>query len=319
MRKISVKIGVTAVFALALFALSISQASTQEGEGQGQGQGQGEGPPQVDCGAGESIQAALDSAVDGDTINVSGICNEAITIAKNGIRLIAMPGAEIIAPAGSDLDAVRVRALNVLITGFSAITGESRGILVQRSGSATIRDNTIMNSVRQGIRVGESSSARINNNTVTNNGNHGIFITDSSFARVDGNNMITSNARIGIIVSGSSHARIFDNTITGNLASGILLASGGSADIDGNVITDNAFHGIEFFLNSSARLARSFSGPNFPNTLKRNGRFGVLCQHFSALQVRVEQVFGTDGDINASGNTSITDCAVSNPAKDPNF
>ena len=64
MRKISVKIGVTAVFALALFALSISQASASVEE--------------VECDDGDRIQEALDEAEDGDTIEVSGTCTEKI-------------------------------------------------------------------------------------------------------------------------------------------------------------------------------------------------------------------------------------------------
>ncbi|MDX1482886.1 MAG: right-handed parallel beta-helix repeat-containing protein [Alphaproteobacteria bacterium] len=277
------------------------------------------GTKSVDCSAAETIQAALDAAVPGDTIEVSGTCNEAVTINTAKIKLVGVSSAKVIAPAGSGA-AIRVRAMNAEVSGFMAITGVTRGIQVERSGFALIRNNTIVGSGSQGIFIRESSSARIDNNTVDGSGSHGIHITDSSFAQVEGNNVVKNNGRHGIIVSGSASGNIYGNTITSNASNGILLADGGNADIDDNVITDNAGNGVRVGRNSSARLARNVSIAN-PNTFQRNGVFGVSCREFSSLQVRVIQIFGTGADANVSGATSIgvTDCALGNVASDPNF
>ncbi len=313
MRKISVKIGVTAVFALALFALSISQASAQKFKDKT------EGPVtlQVDCDAGQSIQAAVDGAGDGDTINVSGTCNERFTISKNRIKLIGLTGASIIGPDNSG-DMIRVRGSNVLIDGFSTLTGDRRSILVERAGSAFIRNNIILGSGSTGIGVKESSSARIENNTIENSGTHGVRVTESSFARVVGN-LIKNSVRKGVIVTQSGSAGIFDNTITENQV-GIVMNTGGAGSIDNNIITDNDGDGIAIRNGSAVRLQRSASVSN-PNTFERNGGttgsgdVGLRCLGFSSIQLSVAQIFGTGVDANFAGDTSIReDCAASGPA-----
>ena len=258
---------------------------------------------EVEC-PDDTIQEAVDDAEPGDTILVSGTCNESITIDKDGIKLIANPGAKIIGPAGSG-SLIRVRALNVEITGFTTLTGDRAGITVERSGSAVISDNTVKNSGGFGITITGGSSAILENNTVKKNGSHGIRVTDSSFARIEPNNLVMDNGGHGIIVHRSSAARIFGNTITGSLNStGILVTASGSADINENIITDNVGDGISVSSSSSARLAETrFIATG--NTLKRNGRFGVRCRGFSSLEVRVVQVFGMGVDENISGQRAL--------------
>ena len=46
----------------------------------------------VKCEKGKTIQAAVDGAVDGDTITVSGTCTEIVTVTTNGITFIGDPG-----------------------------------------------------------------------------------------------------------------------------------------------------------------------------------------------------------------------------------
>ena len=293
MRKISAKIGVTALFALALFALSISQASAQKFKDKA------EGPVtlEVDCDAGESIQAAVDSAVDGDTINVSGTCNEAITIDKNRIQLIGGPeagpqGASIIGPA--ETPAISVRGLNVRIVGFSAITGgdggitprddprtrQEVGIWVRRGASAIILNNTVKDSRWHGIRVRQGSSARIENTTVTNNGSNGIRVVDSSAADILG------------------------CTITFNQSDGIRVGRESAAVIDNTTSSDNGSDGIDVQENGGIRLSPTIF-TNQTNTFERNRRFGIRCKTSSTIQVQADQTFGIIPDQNNSGDTSI--------------
>ncbi len=88
MRKISVKIGVTAVSLVIALGLSSGTAEAQKAPKE----------PKtavllVDCSdPKQSIQAAVDSAVDGDTIVVSGTCNEEnVTITTDGITIRGDP------------------------------------------------------------------------------------------------------------------------------------------------------------------------------------------------------------------------------------
>ena len=250
-------------------------------------------------------------------IGDSGTCRETVIISKNRIKLIGLTGASIIGPDNSG-DMIRVRGSNVLIDGFSTLTGDRRSILVERAGSAFIRNNIILGSGGTGIGVKESSSARIENNTIENSGTHGVRVTESSFARVE-DNMIKNSVRKGVIVTQSGSAGIFGNTITENQV-GIVMNTGGAGSIDDNIITDNDGDGIAIRNGSAVRLERSASVAN-PNTFERNGGttgsgdVGLRCLGFSSIQLSVAQNFGTGVDANFAGDTSIReDCAASGPA-----
>ena len=280
MRKISAKIGVTALFALALFAFSISQAFAPLGGGGGGGGGQG--PTQVNCDAGDTLQAALDSAVEGDTINVSGTCNERITVRIDNVTIVG-DGTAIIDGTGIDAPGalLQVRALNV-----------------------SIQNLTVQNSPRSGIAVARGGSASIQGVTSTGNGNHGISVSRAAFALIgpEGRdhpaagtgtgNHIFGNTRHGIFVGGGANADIFHNLITGNRR-GINISTNGSADIDGNEITGNSQAGIQFFNNGAVRLSDSSNHFDTAtnaaeeelenNLIEKNGE-GLRCRRGGAAQ-----------------------------------
>jgi len=44
----------------------------------------------VDCNAGDSLAAAVNAAVPGDTVSVSGVCRESIVITTNDIKQLTI-------------------------------------------------------------------------------------------------------------------------------------------------------------------------------------------------------------------------------------
>lgn len=279
MKNIVARTGVTALLALVAAAISVpqTQAATIS----------------VDCDppASETIDGVLDAAAEDDVIKVSGTCNEAVSIRKDRIRLDGLGGAEglggakIIVPSGTGDSAVSIRGDFVTIEGFSAIIGDRHGISVGGS-NATIRDNTIKDSVRHTIILTSNASANIINNLITNSGFHGIRVSRGA------------NARIG------------DNTVTQSAGNGIQLSVAASGEIFGNTVTDNGRHGISVSQNAGVRLSGGPPGTGNPNVLERNGRSGLSCSTGGSLDIDTAQVFGTGADANATGDTSITETCV---------
>lgn len=257
----------------------------------------------VDCGS-ESLQAALDQAVEGDTINVSGTCNERIIVRQDRVTLDGQ-GSAIIDGDGLGVGShlVRIRAMLVTFRNFKVKNSPSSGIQVHQSASALIEGNTIENCAVDGIVITNSSYARIGSPS----GDHPAAGTGTG-------NVIQNNDRHGILVRGSSHASIFHNKITGNV-DGVRVPVGGAADIDGNEISGNN-RGIHFRTNGSVKLSDHpnhyrtdpvFAG--LENNLVQGNSVGLHCRLGGAADGN-RQNFGTGNtsDLDVSGS-----CAV-NPA-----
>ncbi len=241
----------------------------------------------VDCAVGETIQAAVDSAVEGDTIEVSGTCSGPVLIDKDRIELVGMPGATISANLATNL--IQIRADNVAIRGFTEITNlGSTAVVVQRGGSAVIANNGRIEGARHGIGVFDSSQARISDNANIIGGTfHGIAISNSSHARITANG-ITGGGFHGIIVLSSSSADILGNTITSAGDFGIYSVLSSSMRVAQNTITGNR-QGIVVGRSSTARIT-PFGGFSGTNTLQ-NAELEVNCTGFSALRVDAPQNF----------------------------
>jgi len=222
--QISVIRGVGVFVAFFLFLLSV-----------GETQGAPPKPFVIEC-PGDSIQAELDGVQPGETLTVSGFCNEGVRIGEqvHDITLDGQGTATINSPTGRNT--IIVRGRGIVIKGFT-ITGGSNGILVQRGGVAGIIDNTIEDNDR-GIQVSEGASARIGFDSVNDPVSP---------------NLIRNNDREGIRVRRHASARIVGNTISGN-RDGIVVREVSWAEISDNVIEDNSRRGISVNGNSGVDL-----------------------------------------------------------------
>ena len=216
-----------------------------------------------------TIQAAIDSVEDGNTIHVaSGIYNESIDFRGKNIYLIADngPGAttiqgQVYIHTNEGLSAT-VDGFNIFNTQGSAflINGASptiencvinstaaNGIGIDiTNGSPLIKSNKIQNSNGYGVKATGTFAGEISNNTITGNHNSGIYLTSASGTSSIHNNLIKTNTNYGIFIENTSaiNSAVSNNTIVSNTAGGIKLSSSSNVSIKNNIISSNAAYGI---------------------------------------------------------------------------
>ncbi|MBK9673889.1 MAG: right-handed parallel beta-helix repeat-containing protein [Betaproteobacteria bacterium] len=242
----------------------------------------------VNC-PGDSLQAAVELAVAGDTIQVTGTCTESVLIRNEQVR-IALDGQNVatISPTSGHA-AFTVRGKGITIRNFTITGGPGAGIWVNRGSNAVITQNHIYAMGGNGITVNQLSFAVIRNNNIHDNAGDGIAISETSDSRIgfDQNydtaaspNTIQGNGGRGITVSGSSKARIVGNTITGNVGDGIGVFRNAQADIAGNTLNSNGGSGVSVGFNGGVQLGEDnpstfFDQPNI--TTAKNFDYGILC------------------------------------------
>ena len=286
----------------------------------------GEAQISVDCSrlpVPDSLQAAINNNPAGTTFNVTGTCNENITISEMG-EGVTLNGVAGTGPTINGTDTanptVTVRGQGVTIKGFT-ITGGLDGIDVLW-GAAKIDNNTIQNSGRYGVVLAMNSFAIIINNTVTNNPQMGIVITDNSSARIGFSNFADTVASPntieangvplppsgifaygnGISVGRSSSARIIGNTISNNANNGIVVARNSQADIASNTIDNNGQNGIVVRENSHVNLGNTTGTTMYdlPNsTTVNNANLGL----YAALGASGTGRYGTLNGVNGPSDT----------------
>jgi parallel beta-helix repeat protein len=270
---------------------------------------------------GQSLQAAIDGAQTGATINVTGICNQNVIIREEKARLTLDGGNVATLNGNSESPTVTIIAKGVTVQNFQLITGGGVGVAVYRGGTASIRNNGINSAGTQGnagIVVAGSSVAIIQNNDILNSPGCGIIIDQNSSARIGfespadsqaSPNTIQGNGSAGIAVTRTSNARIVGNTIASNMGDGISVLRGSQADIADNTINGNGANGISAYFNSGIQLGEDnpttfLHDPNV--TTVNNGEYGIVC----SMGGYVNGHLGSGNQINGTwGQTSIaTNC-----------
>lgn len=276
------------------------------------------------CSAKDTIGNALKKLKPGDTLLVSGTCNENLTILEETVRVVldGQGKATINGPDASNRTVV-VRGRGITIKGFT-VTGGRDGINVTRGGTAVIDGNTVQGTARHGIDVNQLSFAVIANNTVQNNQANGIVITGNAFALVGffsgqdkaaSPNIIQNNGQNGIVVNRSSAARIVGNTIRNNKVHGVFVIGASQADISSSTLDGNGMSGINVTQNSAVRLGADkgtgiFESPN--TTTASNAQAGIRCAINSSAGGRLGTLNGNSGakDFDAS----CVDSLIGSPA-----
>jgi len=258
----------------------------------------------VDCAAGGKIQTALTAAANGDTILVSGVCNENVSV-RDELTRLTIDGQDkaTVHATDSGASAFQVLGRNITIKRFT-VTGGRTGFTVLRGGSALIDSNTIQQS-GTGISVQQNGHARIVNNTIQNNATSGITVQESSVARIGYldvagpviPNFIRSNAGPGVFVQRGSAATLTGNTISDNDGPGVLVSRGSHADLSGNTIDANGSDGVVITVNSDVQLGDEggiFESPN--ETTVPNGGVGLRCELNSTPAGNLGTLTGVQGE-----------------------
>lgn len=288
----------------------------------------------VNCDDGETIQNALENLIPGDTLEVSGTCNENVTIREELDRItLDGQGTAAIHGPNSTRDSIQVRGRGITVKGFT-ITGGNSCVSVTRGGTVTIDGNLIQNAANlHGISISNGSFATIVNNTIEDNAVHGIQLLGGSSANIGfragdavaSPNVIQNNTSFGINLSDSSSARIDGNTITGNANSGINVSESSSVRIGfsgpvgsltaANTIMGNGNGGIRILDTSHAGIEGNFIENNtgsgilvdtsssaqigargFVNTIKNNSGGGVLVRRSSSARVLAAVISNNTGN-----------------------
>jgi parallel beta-helix repeat protein len=259
------------------------------------------------CNAKDTIGNAVKKLKPGDTLLVSGTCNENLEIPFEASRIVLDgQGKATISGPDSTMPTVTIRGRGITIKGFS-ITGGREGIQVPGGGEALIDGNTIQGVGRFGIQVNRQSSAVIVNNTVRNSTGQGITIGGSSYALIGirsgldktaSPNTIENNGGPGINVGRSSSARIVGNTIRNNKGNGVNVTRASQADVSNNTIDGNAQDGINVTQNSAVSLGVGTDTGIFDlqnTTGSNNGGVGIRCGKNSSVDGRLGSVNGSKG------------------------
>lgn len=263
-----------------------------------------------------TIEHFLKELKPGDTLLVSGTCNENVEIPAE-VHRITLDGQGSATINGPDATSptVEVKGNDIVIKSFT-ITGGLFGLRVIAGGTAIIDGNIIQNTGRDGISVSQNSSAQISNNTIQNNPEDGIAVSESSSGRIGfrevrdlriaGPNIIQNNGDRGIAVTRSSSARIFGNTIKNNVGNGVDVVRASHADISSNTINNNGGDGIFVSQNSGVNLGRDTTqdplsdDPNI-TTVNNVGR-GIRCRINSYADGRLGTLNGNDGQTSFDAN-----------------
>jgi parallel beta-helix repeat protein len=260
----------------------------------------------VDCSAGGKIQAAVDAAHPGGTIQVSGTCKENVRF-NDEVSRITLDGKASAAIHGPNaaVNTITIRGRGITIVGFT-ITGGRNGVGVLMGGAATIQGNTIQGAAENGINVAQHSYARIIGNTIQQNPDAGIRVLENSYARIGfldlgdpapNGNVIRHNGEVGVFVQRSAGASLVGNTIGDNAGPGVSVHDGSHADLAGNLIDGNSSDAVEVTLNSDVKLGDEPGVLNPANeTLVPNGGFGLRCSTNSSVGGSLGTLFGLQGE-----------------------
>jgi Periplasmic copper-binding protein (NosD)/Right handed beta helix region len=261
----------------------------------------------VNCDAGGKVQAAVDAAHPGDTIQISGACYENVRFNDEVSRItLDGNGLATIHGVSSTVNTITIRGRGITITGFT-ITGGRNGVGVLMGGSATIQGNTIQETAENGINVAQHSYARIIGNTIQLNPDAGIRVLENSSARIGfldlgdpapvGNVIRRNGAVGGVLVQRSAGASLVGNTIGENDGPGVSVSDGSHADLASNQIDGNGTDGVVVTQNSDVQLGDEPGILDPPNdTTLPNGGVGLRCSYNSSAGGSLGTLTGVQGD-----------------------
>ncbi|MDQ4075775.1 MAG: PQQ-dependent sugar dehydrogenase, partial [Chloroflexota bacterium] len=188
----------------------------------------------VDCDGGETISMVLERASPGDTIGISGTCNETIVITTDGLTLMGENDA-IIDGGDTDENVVTIDgARDVTLTGLTIQNG-NEGILAIDGATLEVTDTVVQDNNSHGIEL-VRASAEFTNVVSQQNGRAGLIIARNSLANLTDSTL--QENLTGLVVFSNSTARLFGaNQMSQNETQGFTVGLGGTVFSIGSEIT----------------------------------------------------------------------------------
>jgi parallel beta-helix repeat protein len=219
--------------------------------------------------SGESIQAAVNSAVTGDVITVKpGTYTENIKVTVHNLVIKSESGNPtntIIIAKDPAVDVFSIESSKVTISGFKIMESKSghAGIYMYQCKNCTVENNKLLNNT-VGVYLKNSDYNLILGNLI-GKGEKGIDIEQSSYNTISGNR--ASKNRYGFYLPNSGENVISNNTLSENKDYGILLSTA----------TGNTLLGNEAFNNGRGiHLGNSDSNKISDNTIVSNEIYGLF-------------------------------------------
>ena len=261
----------------------------------------------VDCNAGETIQSKADEAQPGDTIEITGTCNENVVVNKDGITLDGR-GTVVIDGNGADAPVISINGhQNVIIKGLTVQNG-LHGIRLADSAVAWLEDVIAQGSRFKsgydsgaGIVAYTSSTVALTGAAVAkDNAGNGIGADTGGSVVVLGNFVVEGNrlppVRLeangngghGISIWANSSLSIFGAdtaTFNDNAGSGVHVSDGSAATLSGGVINGNGGYAGLWVTRGATVVAYNL-------TIENNALRGIGVYKSSFLDLYTSRVAG---------------------------
>jgi len=220
----------------------------------------------VDCGAGQSVNAALATPAEMLTVEISGICHEDVVVERDDVVLI-----------GGDPATDGLRGVN---PNFN--DGENAVLLIENARRVRVESLSISNGVRNNVQVaGGSQQIEIVDCLVEDSGRDGVQAIEKSLLTLTGTT-IRNHPRAGLTGFASELVTCNNCTIE-NANNGILLVGGSRAATNGGQVSGNAIAVLVFNGGSTIQLT---------GTAITGGTFGVAASEHANISVRNGTVDG---------------------------
>lgn len=219
--------------------------------------------------SGESIQAAVNSAVSGDVIIVKpGTYTENINVTVHNLVIKSESGNPtntIIMAKDPALDVFSIESNKVTISGFKIMEAKKdhAGVYMYKCKNCTVENSRLLNNT-VGVYLKNSDYNLILDNLI-GKGDKGVVTEQSNYNTISGNR--ASKNRYGFYVPNSEGNIISNNTLSENKDYGILLSTGVSNTLSENNASNNG-RGIY--------LGNSDNNKISDNTVTSNEVFGLF-------------------------------------------
>ncbi len=269
----------------------------------------------VDCGAGESLSAALvetehhPGPVD---ITISGVCEESAFVGRDDVSFTGVQRSDgISVPTSGPNAAVGLFDAHRITFTHLTITGGSNGMFVRQS-SFTASDITVRDSGDRGITASDGSSGFISDCILSGHPRFGGETETESILTVR-DCEITDNGDIGLFAGGNGGATIYvqASEVVDNGEIGLAANPGGSLSIDGTLVRGHNYAGVsalssDVSISEASRIVNNDQGVNVGGgstvslegkvVIEDNASDGISASGGSAVSVSDTIVRGNGGN-----------------------
>jgi parallel beta-helix repeat protein len=212
-----------------------------------------------------TIQAALDSAGAGATIEVEGGTYTENLEIEQPVTLRAVGAANIQGLPGSPTIHVRGTS-DVRIEGFT-IQGPTDGVQISDSARVVLTSIVASRNGDEGVDVQSSTDIEVDGMFVENAG-EGIQVRGGSARVTIHSSTVTGSAEDGVRIEFSNGITVHSSTVSGNLGDGVKVESSGGCTVRDNQITSNGDDGILVGESTGAQLLRNAINSNLGNGIR---------------------------------------------------